>query len=125
MALTMQRSMYYTICRKPTIRQKKGESDEEFYARMTEWYDDDADSKIRLVLIDRTDEEVDEFIRSFKNIRDDILMAKRYNDFYRNSCHCNAWGRRCEYSSICMHYDPNQEYIGFVRREQDAGTVGC
>ena len=39
--------------------------------------------------------------------------------FYRNTCHCNSWGRRCEYSSICLHYDPNLEYIDYVKGDGD------
>lgn len=119
MLMTGARSMYYTICRKPTIRQKKDETDEEFFHRMVEWYDTDTDSKIKLIVVERTDEEIESFRKEYLNIRDDISIAKRYNDFYRNTCHCNVWGRRCEYSSICLNYNPDEEYVGFVRREQD------
>lgn len=117
MLMTGARSMYYTVCRKPTIRQKKTESDEEFFQRMVSWYDEDTESKIKLIMVERTDEEISEFRKSLANICDDISLAKRYNDFYRNTCHCNTWGRRCEYSSICLHYDPNQQYVEFERRE--------
>lgn len=117
MLMTGARKVYYTVCRKPTIRQKKGESDEEFFHRMVEWYDEDTDTKIKLILVERTDEEVGKFMWEFKNIRDDISLASRYKDFYRNTCHCNTWGRRCEYSSVCLHYDPNQEYVEFRKKE--------
>ena len=115
MLMTGERSMWYTICRKPTIRQKKNESDEEFFWRMVEWYDTDTDTKIKAVEISRTDEEIAKFRDEFCNIRDDVAMAMLYNDFYRNTCHCNVWGRRCEYSSICLNYDPNQEYVEFTK----------
>ena len=118
MLMTGARKVWYTVCRKPTIRQKKNESDEEFFHRMVEWYDEDTDSKIKLILVERTDEEVEAFKKSFQNIRDDISLAERYGDFYRNTCHCNVWGRRCEYSSVCLHYDPEQEYVEFVRKEE-------
>lgn len=118
MLMTGARKVWYTICRKPTIRQKKNESDKEFFHRMVEWYDEDTDLKIKLILVERTDEEVETFRKSFENIRDDISLAERYGDFYRNTCHCNVWGRRCEYSSVCLHYDPEQEYVEFVRKEE-------
>lgn len=118
MLMTGARKVWYTVCRKPTIRQKKNESDEEFFHRMVEWYDEDTDLKIKLILVERTDEEVETFRKSFENIRDDISLAERYGDFYRNTCHCNVWGRRCEYSSVCLHYDPEQEYVEFVRKEE-------
>lgn len=115
MLMTGSRKVWYTICRKPTIRQGKNETEEEFYYRMLDWYDTDTDSKIRLLDIERTDDEVAQF--------EDELMAmveemRHAGHFYRNTCHCNAWGRRCEYSSVCLHYDPNQEYIEFTKGEE-------
>lgn len=115
MYLTGKRKVYYTICRKPTIRQKQNEDEEEFFYRMLDWYDTDTDSKIRLLEIERTDEEVAQF-------ESDLMMMvnemKHSEHFYRNTCHCNMWGRRCEYSSVCLHYDPTQEYVEFVKGEE-------
>ena len=119
MLLTGSRKVWYTICRKPTIRQKQNESDEDFYKRMVDWYDTDTDSKIRLLEIERTDDEVEQF-------RDDLMLMvdemRHAGYFYRNTCHCNMYGRRCEYSSICLNYDPNQQYIEFTRGEERNGT---
>lgn len=114
MLMTGHRKVWYTICRKPTIRQKKDETEEEFFSRMVKWYDTDTDSKIRLLEIERTDEEVEEFRQSLVEMLDEMKNTKH---FYKNTCHCNMWGRRCEYSSVCLHYDKNQEYIEFVRRD--------
>lgn len=121
MLMTGKRKVWYTVCRKPTIRIKKDETEQEFYKRMVAWYDEDTDSKIRLLEIERTDEEVEEF----KNQLHDIWLEMKYaeaaelrNPYYRNTCHCNMWGRRCEYSSICMHYDPNQQYVEFVKEDK-------
>lgn len=115
MLMTGSRKVWYTVCRKPTIRQKKDETEEEFFERMIAWYDEDTDSKIRLLEIERTDEEVDKFL-------DDLMMTidemKHTGYFYRNNCHCNSWGRRCEYSSICLNYDPSQEYVEFTKGEE-------
>ena len=112
MYMTGNRKVHYTVCRKPTIRQKQSETEEEFYNRMLEWYETDTDSKIRLLEIERTDDEVARFEDDLLMIADDMRHA---GNFYRNTCHCNAWGRRCEYSSICLNYDPNQECVEFVK----------
>lgn len=114
MLLTGKRKVWYTVCKKPTIRQKQNESDEEFYHRMVEWYDEDTESKIRLLEIERTDDEVAKFEDELMLMIDDMRHTGYY---YRNTCHCNMWGRRCEYSSVCLNYDPNQEYIEFTRGE--------
>lgn len=115
------RKMWYTVIRKPTIRQKKGESDEDFFDRMCEWYDEDTESKIRLIEIERTDEQVEEFVKQLSVIADAMNLFEGDGDnllLYRNTSNCKKWGCRCEYSSICMNYDPNIEYVEFKKREE-------
>ena len=118
MLLTGMCKVWYTVCRKPTIRQKRNETDEEFFKRMVAWYDEDTESKIRLLEIERTDNEVEEFRQSLEEIKATIQEAEMNKNFYKNTCHCNVWGRRCEYSSICLNYQPNAEYIDFYRKEE-------
>lgn len=113
------RCMYYTVCRKPTIRQRKEETDEEFYQRMREWYDTDTESKIRCFLVERTDDEIETFRTELVGMVNEV---KNTHCFYRNTLHCFHWGRRCEYAPICMNYDPNQTYIGFTKEEPNNGT---
>ena len=119
MLLTGMRKVWYTVCRKPTIRQKKNETDEEFFGRMVAWYDEDTESKIRLLEIERTDNEVEQFRSELECIKATMYEAEMDKNFYKNTCHCNMWGRRCEYSSICLNYQPNAEYIDFIRKEND------
>lgn len=114
MLATGARKMWYTVCRKPSIRQRMNETDEEFFNRMVAWYDDNTESKIKLMQIERTAKEVNDFALELRKMIYDIDHCDHY---YRNCYHCNKWGRRCEYSSICLHYDPNQEYVEFRRRE--------
>lgn len=115
MLATGARKMYYTICRKPTIRQKQNESEEEFYERMLAWYDEDTDSKIRLLEIERTDEEILTFEEELKQMVHELEHTKH---FYRNTQQCNMFGSRCEYSSVCLHYDKDCDYVEFERREE-------
>lgn len=114
MLMTGERSMYYTVCRKPNIRQKKNESDEEFYNRMLEWYDTDTKSKIRFFIVERKNEDIQVFYDDVKMISDEMNSTK---NFYRNTQHCFKWGRECEYAPVCLSYDPNQEYAGFIKTE--------
>lgn len=118
--------MYYTVCRKPTIRQKQNETEEEFFQRMVEWYDTDTEKKIRLIMIERTDEEIVDFGKNLISIIMEMRIAKSQHrhsavvtdSYYRNCQWCNVWGRRCEYSSICLNYDPTQQYIEFQKVER-------
>ena len=113
MLVTGYRKAYYTICRKPTIRQKANETDLEFAYRCLEWYDEDTDSKIRMLQITRTDEEVKQYKKDLNSVFSIINATERSGRFYRNTCHCNSWGRKCEYAPICLHFDPEQECVGF------------
>lgn len=118
MLATGARQMWYTICRKPTIRQKKDETQEEFFQRMIDWYDEDTDSKIRLLQIIRTDEEVEQFRESLLATVWEMKHLQDEKYYYCNAQHCMTWGRRCEYSSVCLAYDPKQDYIEFTKGER-------
>lgn len=112
MMATGYRKAWYTICRKPTIRQRKDESDEQYFERMVTWYDEDTERKIRLLQIERTDREICEFERELCNIADEMRVAW----IYRNPGSCMSYGRRCEYAPVCLNYDPDRDYIEFDRR---------
>lgn len=110
-------SMIYTIVKKPTIRQKKNESDEEFYQRMVEWYDEDTHSKIRCFTIVRTADELMQFRVELVRMCDEMERAEASGMLYRNPAYCHHWNTLCEYAQICNNYDPNETYINFERRE--------
>lgn len=114
MYLTDTRLIHYTVCKKPTIRQKKNETNEEFYQRMVAWYEEDTDSKIRTFDVIRTDDEVNAWAAELIRMLPEI---KECQNCYKNTAHCMAFGRMCEYQSICLNYDPNQDYIDFQKRE--------
>ena len=114
MLISGLRKVHYTVCKKPTIRLKKDETADEFYQRMIDWYDTDTEQKIRVFTVERTDEEVDQFAQDFVDICNEMEQTKNY---YRNTCHCNAWGSRCEYSGVCLNYDPNTQYISYTKGE--------
>ena len=116
-------TMYYTICKKPTIRQKKDETEEEFHDRMVEWYDDDTGDKIKVLKIFRTEEDIQHFKTELIHIIEMEKLCKNDFDFYKCTSYCNMWGKRCEYSSICLNFDPEQEYIDFHREERRTNGV--
>ena len=119
MWLTGMNHIWYTICRKPTIRLKKNETDEEFFNRMVEWYDEDTEDKIRVVQIERTQEEINKCMDGLVTTMNDIcnLEGNSESAWYKNTCYCNYWGRRCDYASICLNYDPTQQYVEFTKGE--------
>lgn len=105
----------YTVCKTPTIRQKKDETDDEFRERCVEWYDEDTEHKIGTIDVQRSEEEIAEFGQELERIADTISSC---NHFYRCPSNCMKWGTPCEYMPICRNYDPNIEYVGFARREK-------
>lgn len=111
---------FYTVCRKPTIRQKTNETDEEFAERCRQWYDEETAEKIRMMTVTRTAEEISAFAADLKQMFDQVKTAEKHGQFYRNTCNCMSYGRRCEYAPICLHYDPNEQYIDFERRTDHA-----
>ena len=129
MLVSGKNEMYYTVCKKPTIRQKQNESAEEYYERCCAWYDEDTDKKIRVIKVTRSEKEVQEHKAALEYVAaeigydDDVRKYKLYNYrdsivYYRNCSNCTAYGRKCEYASICLDYDPKLEYVEFKKKEE-------
>lgn len=110
--------IYYTVCRKPTIRQRQNESEEEFIQRCCEWYDVDTESKIAVITIERTQEEIEKFKNELIELADEMEEVESKQRLYCNPNHCNMWNRRCAYASVCLNYNPDLEYVDFVRKEK-------
>lgn len=112
--------MYYTVVKKPTIRQKQGETDIEFYERCVDWYATDTDKKVRVIKVTRSFTELEEHRKNL------IVMANEIEDckhFYRNPSACTCYNRRCEYSQICLNYNPQLEYVEFEKKKRHADSV--
>ena len=123
MLVSGRNEMYYTVCKKPTIRQKQSETAEEYYERCCAWYDEDTDKKIRVIKVTRNEKEVKAYKSALKYIAKDMQKDEKYKKpkeytFYRNCSNCTAYGRKCEYASICLDYDPKLEYVEFKKKEQ-------
>ena len=115
MIATNTTKMYYTVCKKPTIRQKKDETDEEFFERCCQWYAEDTELKIRVIEVERSKEELERFKEQLEKTIDEM---ERCTLFYNNTGNCNSYGRKCVYSSICLNYNPKLDYIDFTKRKR-------
>lgn len=123
MLVSGRNEMYYTVCKKPTIRQKQNETAEEYYERCCAWYAEDTDKKIRVIKATRNEKEVKTYKTALKYIAKDMQKDEKYKKpkeytFYRNCSNCTAYGRKCEYASICLDYDPKLEYVEFKKKEE-------
>ena len=124
MLVSGKNEMYYTVCKKPTIRQKQSETAEEYYERCCAWYAEDTDKKIRVIKVTRNEKEVEQhrlalMYLSIDILRDESAGEPREFTFYRNCSNCTAYGRKCEYASICLDYDPTLEYVEFKKKEKE------
>jgi hypothetical protein len=101
----------YTVCQKPTIKQKQNETPEEYLERVKGWYDE---TKIAAVSVVRSERELIETETEIRQMASEIRKRKH---FYRNPSNCRIVG--CSYSSICLNYDP-EIITGFTRKDAAA-----
>ncbi len=97
----------YTVCQKPTIRQKSSETAEEYTQRCMEWYDE---TKIRMFTVVRTKAELAEKKQELVTLAKEIRSCKH---FYCNPSNCKIM--RCSFASICLNYDP-EFLIGYEKK---------
>ena len=107
--------MLYTVIKKPTIRQKQNETNEEFYERCKVWYSEDTEKKVSVIKVTRNIEEIKEHRKNLVIMANEIEKCKH---FYRNPTACNCYNRRCEYASICLNYNPQLQYVEFEKKKR-------
>lgn len=108
--------MLYTVIKKPTIRQKQNESNEEYFNRCCAWYEEDTDKKIRVIKVTRNKEEIKEHRKNLVIMANEIEKCKR---FYRNPSACTCYNRRCEYAQVCLNYNPQLQYVEFEKKKRN------
>lgn len=113
MLATGTTEMYYTVIKKPTIRQKQNETDEQFYERCVAWYAEDTNKKIGVIKVVRNPQEIKEHRKNLIAMANEIEKCKH---FYRNTMACTCYNRRCEYSSVCLNYNPDLQYVEFEKK---------
>lgn len=112
--------MYYTVVKKPTIRQKQNETDAEFYNRCVEWYEVDTDKKVKVIKVTRSFAEIQEHRKNLLVMANEIEKCKH---FYRNPSACTCYNRRCEYSQVCLNYNPELQYVEFEKKKRYTESV--
>lgn len=105
----------YTVIQKPTIRQKQNETLEEYIQRCIDWYEDKTEQKIKVFKVVRNKKELEEKKKEYIRI---AYEMKGCDFFYANPNHCSAWGRRCEFASICLNYDPKFLPVEFEKKQK-------
>ena len=105
-------AMYYTVCQKPSIRQKMNETEEEYFARCVDWYAVDTETKVNCFKVFRTKEDIEEHRLEIIELAHEMAACK---DFYRNPSACMIMG--CDYRNICLNYDP-KFVIGFEKKPE-------
>lgn len=111
MIATGKNKMLYTVCQKPTIRQRKNETEEEYLKRCEEWYSED---KIKAFYVYRSPEELQQKAEEFREIAEEMERRKH---FFRNPSHCRILN--CPYESICLDYEPGTEEVPLGYRKRD------
>lgn len=113
MIASNQNKMLYTVCQKPTIRQRKGETEKEYLERCFNWYDP---SKISAFTITWEPEKLKQKKQEFIQIAKEMEKRKV---FYPNQNNCYFQGS-CPFEEICLDYEPGIEEVplGFKKREK-------
>lgn len=118
MLATGKTHIVYAVLQTPTIRQKNGETDDEYEQRCIEWYDQ---TKAFVFEHVTTKEKLDQFESELSATMHEIDGCKL---FYANPNNCMKFGRLCEYAQICeTKFDPDAEYVGFERRKDRNGEA--
>lgn len=103
----------YTACQKPTIKLRKGETEEEFQQRLIDWYDE---TKIGSQLIIKSWDEINAYADQLSCIIDEMRNCKL---MFKNPSVCHLYYRACEYMPICHTYKAEDEIpIGFTKGEE-------
>lgn len=112
---TDKQELWYTAIKKPTIRLKKKETQEEFEERCLAWYWENAEQKTGVFKLTRFEEELSETKANTIELAREMENRKCY---HRNPMACSMLS--CEYAPICLNYDPSQKdnLIGYKVKEK-------
>lgn len=108
------RRVIYTVCKKPTIRPKKDETQEQYEERCWHWYDPDEGGadKMRVFEVTRTRDDLKAFAEELLSL---ARVIKR-GFFYRNPQACALVA--CPFESICLSYRGEIVPVNFEKKEK-------
>lgn len=110
MLATSSKKAVYTIIQKPSIRQGKNETEEEYLSRVSEWY---TPEHITCVNVFRSAGELEAKREEIIYLAHQIRKTKM---FWRNPNTCAL--TPCPYSNICLNYEPQMQLVGFEKKER-------
>lgn len=92
----------YDVIRKPSIRQKKKESKEQFLDRLDQWYQkpDDANSAFHIERFKRPGINEGAIINTVEKVSEEMLRSKTMEDYYQDFDKCHSY-----YGDVCPMYE--------------------
>ena len=93
----------YRILRKPSIRQTKKETINQYIDRLIQDYKDRPEFYFYSEALYRSQEDLGEFEHELWDITQDLLKCRRDNLWYKNTGRCGDWGQ-CSYIPLCAKY---------------------
>lgn len=115
------RKIDYRYVRKPTIRQKKTETIDEFRERVTADYQERPDFYSHQEDVFRTDEDLLRVETELWTWAEQLRQARRHGFFPRNSSHCSDFGG-CPFLALCVG-DPDASSLYRERPKRDAAPI--
>ena len=110
----------YDVQKKPSIKQKKGETRPEFEHRLSEWYDVfDGQQKFHQETITSPKITKEGLLNTYRRVSHEIRQKKTKEEFYQNFGSCvRSWGF-CEHYKLCHEGgETKQNLIEFRTRER-------
>jgi tRNA-binding EMAP/Myf-like protein len=91
----------YDVIRKPSIKQKKKETQLEFIDRLKQWYDkpDDSSSAFHIERFPTPKISADDVINTVDKVSQEMLKAKTKEDYYQDFDKCHSY-----YGDVCPMY---------------------
>lgn len=106
----------YTAIQKPTIRQRKEETMDEYIIRCIDWYEESPETRVGVFTVYRSMEELGQHGQSIADITKEMESCEL---FYRNPYACGGF-LSCPFEPICLTYVPYTQntLIGYMKKEE-------
>ena len=120
----------YRVIRKPSIRQTKKETLEQFLDRLIADYKDRPEFYFFEEKLYRSQADLKEFEAELWGLTQDILKCKREGLYYKNTSRCRDWGA-CEYIPLCLQQPDaldlfiTKEINPELKEGETNGSIAC
>lgn len=110
------RGTIYNVIRKPSIRQKKGESLIEYQNRIAADYITRKDFYFYQTQLYRDQQQLQDFENSLMDVIDDIKRSRARDRWVQNTNHCTRFGT-CPFMHLCANGMKKELMILYTRRD--------